>query len=1048
MRIQRMLSIVSACTLPLIAAVCGEPGAPRAAASAPTVATVTPPEFAITDSRDDAGIAHFFFLEPVDRRPKGKSLGPADRSLESYLSLEICQWLGDHCAQPLLARYTKTSGVGKERLQLDDDDDYYKVRWYTSKFPSIDAGETYRLTVLAAGVPLGSADVKIVKKNKEVKQLEKSDFVGLRDDEGLTIRFYIERCGVYVLGAAGGSATPCVSGSVLATSSETVALIFPDGAVAPNTKVTVSPAADAPGDAGIAGGPFAFTPSAINLKQPVTLSMRYVPVRLPGSTAEVPLAAYELRDGAWRVAGPVTNDADHDRLNVDIAHVGQYAALTPVASISLVMPTAPLVVGAKATPKAVVVDALNRVLEHRQLDWSVFPAGVVSLDANGVLTALSAGEATVTVTSEGQRAAATITVGTPKPASVIVAGAATTPLPVGQTVQLSATARDANGTVVPGAVATWTTSSDAIASVDANGLVTARAPGDATISATMDGVVGSVKITVSPLPVTSVVVASAASGPFVIGSTRQLSATVWNGTTQLLDRAVTWSSSAPGVISVDATGLATAVSAGDATISATAETITGTLGLTAQLPPITSVDVTPAAATVLVGGVQQLTAVAMAGSSPQPGRAITWTSSNDAVASVDAHGLVTAKTPGGAIIHATVDGIGGASAITVNPVVVPVTSVVVSSPVVGPLDVGSTRALTAAVYNGSTQLFGRTVTWSSSNTNVMTVAGDGTVTAVSAGTATISAVADGVGGTSTLSTRAMIFGPYHIDQSLFNAPFTGALRELKPTDGIAMLDAARQAGFRLIITPVSGRSKFQDPVTGRFRLDLWKLQLDRFMSMDFRPYIADGTIIGIYLIDEPMDPTNWVNKNDCMTDGNTPTCLLDAQGDTIRDPGEPVSYADIDAAAAYAERYFPGVPMGVGSRPSQLLPGAPFQNLDFGLAQYTTNKKDSQGNLLTADQFVAYEVAAARQARLGLQLSINVIAGNSGAAVLPSQLRSWGTIMANEPYACALTMWKWDAADKGTALYNSYWTDLTNLAALRDVAAVAARHRPVPCRPQ
>jgi hypothetical protein len=104
--------------------------------------------------------------------------------------------------------------------------------------------------------------------------------------------------------------------------------------------------------------------------------------------------------------------------------------------------------------------------------------------------------------------------------------------------------------------------------------------------------------------------------------------------------------------------------------------------------------------------------------------------------------------------------------------------------------------------------------------------------------------------------------------------------------------------------------------------------------------------------------------------------------------------------------------------------------------------------VLTADQFVAYEVAAARQARLGLQLSINVIAGNAGAAVLPTQLRSWGIMMANEPYACALTMWKWDSADKGSAEYNSYWTDLSNVAALRDVAAAAARHRPVPCRPQ
>ena len=195
-----------------------------------------------------------------------------------------------------------------------------------------------------------------------------------------------------------------------------------------------------------------------------------------------------------------------------------------------------------------------------------------------------------------------------------------------------------------------------------------------------------------------------------------------------------------------------------------------------------------------------------------------------------------------------------------------------------------------------------------------------------------------------------------------------------------------------------------------------------------------------------MDPTNWVNKNACMTDGVSPTCLTDANGAIIPDPGEPVSYADIDAAAAYARNFFPGVPMGVGSRPSELEPGAPFQNLNFGFAQYTTKKKDASGKALTASGFVTYEVAAAKRAGLGTILSINVLAGNGGAEVLPSQLRSWGTTMANEPYACALTMWKWDFTD-GTSgeRYNTYWTDSTSIAALRDVAAVAGKRPPGSC---
>lgn len=1046
MRRHTILSTVGACLLPLVAAVCGDPASRHSAPQAPTE-VVSPPEFAITDARDDAGTAHFYFLQPVDRRPKGQRLGPADRSLESNLALEICLWMTDHCAQPLLARYTKTSGVGKERLQLDDDDDYYKVRWYTSKFPSVDAGQTYRLTVLAAGVPLGSADVKIVKKNRDAKSLDKSEFVGLRDDEGLTIRFYIEKCGVFVLPATGGSATPCVSGSILATSNESVAVIVPDGAIAPSTRFTIAPATGAASDASLAGGPFAFTPSGTNFSQPLTVSMRFDAGHLPSTISELTLAAYELRDGVWHLAGPATIDADHNRLNVDVTHFSQYAVLAPVASIALTVPDTPLGVGATGVATATVKDAADRVLEHRQLDWSVFPAGVVSIDQNGTLTALSAGEATVTVTSEGQRAAATVKVGEAKAASVSVGGASNTPVIVGQTLQLSATAYDAKGAAMSGRVVTWTSSSEAIATVDANGLVTGVTPGDATITATVDGVNASVAVTVAPLPVTSVVVSATGTGPLDIGATRQLSAGAFNGTTALTGRAVTWSSSDASIVSVDAAGLATARAPGDATITATIEGVSGSLVLTAKLPTITAVTVTPAAATILVGGLQQLTGVAMAGADPQPGRVIAWSSSDNAIATVDANGLVTAQSPGNVTISGTVDAVSGSSAITVNPAITPVTAVVVTSTGIGPLDVGATRQMTAAAYNGSTQLFGRTVAWSSSNTNAMTVDGNGLVTAVSAGSATITALVDGVAGTAGLTTRGLMFGPYHIDQSLFTAPFTGALRELKPTDGMAMLNAARQAGFRLIITPVSGRSKFKDPVTGRFRLDLWKLQVDRFANWDFRPYIQDGTIVGIYLIDEPMDPTNWVNKNACMTDGNTPTCLTDSTGAIIPDSGEAVSYADIEAAAAYAQRYFPGVPMGVGSRPSQLLPGAPFQYLNFGLAQYTTNKKDTQGTTLTASQFVAYEVAAAKQAGLGVQLSINVIAGNGGAPVYPSQLRNWGLMMANEPYACALTLWKWDFVDGTNGdPFNSYWTDPNNVAVLNEIAVAAGKRPPVPCR--
>jgi hypothetical protein len=71
---------------------------------------------------------------------------------------------------------------------------------------------------------------------------------------------------------------------------------------------------------------------------------------------------------------------------------------------------------------------------------------------------------------------------------------------VGATTQLSATARDAQGNVLTGRTITWSTSSQGVATVSTNGLVTAAAVGAAQIRATSEGKTGEVTITVEALP--------------------------------------------------------------------------------------------------------------------------------------------------------------------------------------------------------------------------------------------------------------------------------------------------------------------------------------------------------------------------------------------------------------------------------------------------------------------------------------------------------------------------------------------------------------------
>src|SRR5207237_1911851 len=80
----------------------------------------------------------------------------------------------------------------------------------------------------------------------------------------------------------------------------------------------------------------------------------------------------------------------------------------------------------------------------------------------------------------------------------------------GQTVQLTATPRDAGGNVLPGRTVTWASSNTSVATVSASRLVTGKVAGTATITAPSEGQSGTSAITVVHVPVASVSVTPAA----------------------------------------------------------------------------------------------------------------------------------------------------------------------------------------------------------------------------------------------------------------------------------------------------------------------------------------------------------------------------------------------------------------------------------------------------------------------------------------------------------------------------------------------------------
>ncbi len=432
----------------------------------------------------------------------------------------------------------------------------------------------------------------------------------------------------------------------------------------------------------------------------------------------------------------------------------------PVASVTVTPPTASVQTGGTVQLTATPRDAAGNPLAGRQVTWESTAPAVATVDANGLVTAVAPGTATIRATSEGHTGTSTITVTAPPPAPVasVTVTPPTASVQVGGTVQLTATPRDAAGNPLTGRTVTWESTAPLVALVDANGRVTALLPGTATIRATSEGQTGTATITVTalpPAPVASVTV-TPPTAEVQVGGTVQLTATPRDAAgNPLTGRTVTWESTAPAVATVDASGLVTAVAPGTTTIRATSEGRTGTSTITVTAPPpapVASVSVTPPTGELDPGGTLQLTATPRdAAGNPLTGRQVTWESSAPGIATVDASGRVTAVAPGTATIRATSEGRTGTATVTVRtPPPTPVATVTVT-PANPQLDTGQTVRLTATVRDAAGNvLTGRTVTWTSANTNVATVDATGLVTAVRKGRVTITATVDGVMGTSVV----------------------------------------------------------------------------------------------------------------------------------------------------------------------------------------------------------------------------------------------------------------------------------------------------------
>jgi len=255
----------------------------------------------------------------------------------------------------------------------------------------------------------------------------------------------------------------------------------------------------------------------------------------------------------------------------------------PVASVTVTPLSATVSVGQTAQLTATLKDASGNVLSGRAVTWSSSDTTIARVSGSGVVTAVATGSGTITATSEGQSGTSSVSVTPVSVASVAVTPASAS-MQVGQTVQFTATLKDANGNTLSGRVVTWASSNTGVASVSNGGLATAKAAGTATITATSEGKSGTSTVTVTSVPVASVTV-NPVSANLQVGQTVQLTATPKDASGNALSgRVVTWASGNSGVASVSGNGLVTAKAAGSATITATSEGQSGASAITVTSP--------------------------------------------------------------------------------------------------------------------------------------------------------------------------------------------------------------------------------------------------------------------------------------------------------------------------------------------------------------------------------------------------------------------------------------------------------------------------------
>jgi uncharacterized protein YjdB len=346
-----------------------------------------------------------------------------------------------------------------------------------------------------------------------------------------------------------------------------------------------------------------------------------------------------------------------------------WRVVSAVDRVAIAPLSADVPLGSSRQLAANVLDAAGNAISGRPVTWSSSNSAVATVSVSGLVSAVALGRVTITATAENKSGTATIDVVDPV-ASVRITPTAPQTLRIGGKVQLSAVGLNALGQPLPGRPVEWIPNNPNVATVNQNGEVSAVAVGSTSITAVIEGRTAAIPVIVTLIPVGSVSLTPTSLQLFR-GEQRQLTLTSTDSTgapiTNYTGRNVSFQSNNLPVVQVSNAGVVFAADTGTASVTVTVDAMTSApVNVTVKLVPVATVTVVPNPHTLQCKQTAAFQAILRdANQNIIVGRPVTWTSSDPAIASITAVGILTGNTTGSVVVTATAEGVVGTSNVTI-----------------------------------------------------------------------------------------------------------------------------------------------------------------------------------------------------------------------------------------------------------------------------------------------------------------------------------------------------------------------------------------------